>query len=98
MHAVQQRLCPGLPHRSTDLRRAASYLFFDGIQSGDAFDRLGRRGRWMCEVDLVELAPRMIPTGDFVARAISVEMVEASIGIGLECALIALQVASVARP
>jgi hypothetical protein len=37
---VEQGLRPGLPGGLPDLRRASAYLALDGVQSGDALDRL----------------------------------------------------------
>jgi hypothetical protein len=37
-------------------------------------------------MDLVELASGVSPACDFVDRSTFIEMVEASVGIGLECA------------
>ena len=43
-------------------------------------------------MDLVELAPGMGPAGDLVDRSSFVEMMEAGVGVGLESALIELDV------
>src|ERR1700722_8198159 len=42
VHAIEKSFCSGLTDRLPDLRRAAPYLLFDGIESGDALDRFGR--------------------------------------------------------
>jgi hypothetical protein len=67
-------------------------LGFDGIQRGDSLDRLGGGGRGMRDVDRVELAPGVGPTGDFEDRSRLVEMLEAGVGVGLERTLVELQV------
>src|ERR1700722_661019 len=41
VHAIEKSFCSGLTDRLPDLRRAAPYLLFDGIESGDALDRFG---------------------------------------------------------
>src|ERR1035437_1229250 len=46
----------------------------------------------MRDVDLVKLAPGMCPTGGFVDLAAFVEMMKSGVGIGLQCALVVLQV------
>lgn len=45
----------------------------------------------MGDVDLVELAPCVCPAGDFNDGSCFVELLEASIGIGLQCALVELE-------
>jgi len=61
LHAVEQRFRPGLTDGLPDRQRASPDLGFDGIQSGDAFDRFGCDRRGVRDVDLVELAPCMGP-------------------------------------
>src|SRR6266403_738535 len=46
----------------------------------------------MRDVDLVELTSRVSPTGNFDDRSTFVEMLEASIGVGLERTLVELEV------
>jgi len=45
----------------------------------------------MGDMDLMELAPRVRPAGRFDDGSIFVEMLEAGVGIGLERALVELQ-------
>jgi hypothetical protein len=45
----------------------------------------------MSDMDLVKLAPRMGPAGDFVDRSCFVELLEASKGISLQSALVGLK-------
>ena len=45
----------------------------------------------MRDMDLVELAPGMSPTRDFVDRASFIQLLEACEGVGLQSALIVLQ-------
>ena len=46
----------------------------------------------MRDIDLMELAPGMGPTRDFVDRSSFIELPEAGEGVGLQSALIVLQV------
>ena len=84
LHAVEQRSCPGLTDGLPDLRRASPDLGFDGIERGDALDRLGCDGRSVRDVDLVELASCMGPARDFDDGPRLIELLEASVSIGLE--------------
>ena len=46
----------------------------------------------MRDMDLVELAPGMGPTRDFVDRSAFIELLETGEGVGLQSALVVLQV------
>src|SRR5665213_2970732 len=46
----------------------------------------------MRDMDLVELAPGMSPTRDFVDRSSFIKLLEACEGVGLQSALVVLQV------
>ena len=49
-------------------------------------------GRSMRDVDLVELAPRVRPAGDFDDPSTFIKLMEAGVGIGLERTVVELQV------
>ena len=72
--------------------RAAPDLGFDGVERGDALDRFGCHRRGMRDMDLVELAPGMRPARDFVDIAVFIELLEASVSVGLKRTLVELQV------
>jgi hypothetical protein len=62
------------------------------------FERLRRRERFRLDVDIVDLAPRMRPTGDLRQRSRCaglcigfVEPGEARVGVGVQMAATALQ-------
>src|SRR6266849_6231973 len=92
MQVREQRSCSGLTDGLADFSRAAPDLGFDGVECGDALDGFGCGGRSMCDMDLVELAPRVRPARHFDDGSIFIEMLEACVGVGLERPLVELQV------
>ena len=65
--------------------RPSANLSLDRIQSCDSLQRLTSDGRGVSLLQVVELAPHVRPTGDFLNPAIFfIELVESGIGIGLQ--------------
>jgi hypothetical protein len=78
--------------------RPAFNVSLDRKQSGDHFERLRRRGRFRLDMDVVDFAPRMRPTGDLRQRARRaglgigfVKAGEAGVSVGMEMAATALE-------
>ena len=60
-------------------------LLLNGIQGCDSFQSLTGNRRCVCFLQVVELAPDVRPTGDFLDSAILfIELIESGVGIGLE--------------
>ena len=79
-------------------RRPALDVGLDRKQPRDHFERLRRRGRFRLDMDVVDLAPRMRPTGDLRQRGgragLGIGFVkagEARVGVGMEMAATALE-------
>src|SRR5580765_6189000 len=89
--AVEQRSCPALADRSANLGRAATYLFFDGVECGDPAEFFGGCRRRVQRMDVMKLAPCMRPARCFV-DVLAIEVMEAGISIGLKSAMKCLQV------
>ena len=88
---VHQWPSPRLTETQPQIGGLAANLVFDGIESADPGQCLGRCRRCVDNMDLVELAASVCPAGNFIDRAIAVEMMEPGIGVGLQAALEVLQ-------
>src|SRR6185503_17193347 len=88
---IEQRPGPRLANTQPDINRLAADLVFDRIESADPGQCIGSGWRSMRQVDVVELAPGMCPAGCLIYM-VAVEMMEASIGIGLQSSSEVLQV------
>src|ERR1700684_1756218 len=73
---VQEWPGASLAYRAAQLRRLAANLFLDSVQCSDARHRLGRRGRSMSQVDVIELAPGVGPARDLIDGTVAIEMME----------------------
>lgn len=81
---VEQRAGPCLAYFAPMIRRLAADAGFDCVERADARERLGRQGRAVRLVDVVELASHVRPAGRFLNPAAGVERFEPGIGVGLE--------------
>ena len=79
----KQRFCADLTNLSPFVGRLALDLGLDDVQLGDPPQRFGRQGRRSCLMQVVELASRVRPAGDFQDTAVVEQRVEAGIGVGL---------------
>jgi hypothetical protein len=59
LEVFHQRLCLGLPHRASDVRRLGANAIFYGIELADATYRLGCNRRSGRDMDVIELAARV---------------------------------------
>src|SRR5690606_39526986 len=80
----QMRTGPRLPHRRAGLWGLAPDLRLDRIERADALEHLGRQRTGVGLVKLVELAPDVRPTGDFMNATGVVQPVEPGIAICLQ--------------
>lgn len=62
----------------------AAHLALDVVVPADAFNRLASYRRTSCSMDVVEFAPDMCPARGFDDPAAFIQMVEASVSIGLQ--------------
>ena len=83
-YVIEQRSGPRLTNCFAYIGGAASDLGFDGVERGDALDRFGCDGRGMRDMNLVELASRGCPAGDFDDRSSFIKFLKPGVSIGLE--------------
>jgi len=62
----------------------AADIVFHRVQCRDAFQGFGGNGRFMRQVDVIELAPQMGPTSCFLNTAIFIKMMKTGISISLQ--------------
>src|SRR3974390_2133311 len=88
MQGLEQRPRPCCANLLPLLRWSAADLFLNGIQSCDSFQSLAGDGQGVRLLQVVELAPNVRPTSDFLNAAILfIELIESSIGVCLQPAL-----------
>src|ERR1700761_9113183 len=73
---VQQWPGARLAYRAAMFGRLAANLFLDSVQGSDTQHRLGGRGRSVSQVNVVELASGVSPTGNLIDGAVAIEMME----------------------
>src|SRR5665213_660993 len=92
MHGLEQGTGAGVADGLPLIGRPSAYLLFDGIELRDVLYSFGCDRRTLRFHQVVELAADVGHAGSFEDGTVFVELVEAGIGIGLQNALVVLQV------
>ena len=84
MQIIHQRTRSCLTDLTTQASRLATNLTFYVVELSDTLDGLAGSGSAVGHMDVVQITPRMSPACAFPDPAAFVEMMEPSVGIGLQ--------------